>query len=47
MTKTIVEKNMGGRLPVRNIANGAEFRIECAMELVPNLMPSIPTTRLP
>ncbi|MBK5275681.1 MAG: response regulator [Desulfuromonadales bacterium] len=28
MSKTIIEKNMGGRLSVRNIANGAEFRIE-------------------
>jgi signal transduction histidine kinase len=28
MSKTIIEKNMGGRLSVRNIADGAEFRIE-------------------
>lgn len=28
MCKTIVEKNMGGRLSVRNTAQGAEFRIE-------------------
>jgi len=28
MSKTIIEKNMGGSLSVRNIANGAEFRIE-------------------
>jgi PAS domain S-box-containing protein len=28
MSKTIIEKNMGGSLAVRNIANGAEFRIE-------------------
>ncbi|ACM22126.1 sensor histidine kinase, PAS domain-containing [Geotalea daltonii FRC-32] len=28
MSKTIVEKNMGGRLTVRNTGNGAEFRIE-------------------
>ncbi len=28
MAKTIVEKNMGGRLTMRNVANGAEFRIE-------------------
>jgi len=28
MSKTIIEKNMGGRLIARNIANGAEFRIE-------------------
>ncbi|MBK5276522.1 MAG: hybrid sensor histidine kinase/response regulator [Desulfuromonadales bacterium] len=28
MSKTIIEKNMGGRLAVRNTANGAEFRIE-------------------
>jgi PAS domain S-box-containing protein len=28
MSKTIIEKNMGGRLTARNIANGAEFRIE-------------------
>jgi PAS domain S-box-containing protein len=28
MSKTIIENNMGGRLSVRNIANGAEFRIE-------------------
>ena len=28
MSKTIIEKNMGGRLTVRNSGNGAEFRIE-------------------
>jgi C4-dicarboxylate-specific signal transduction histidine kinase len=28
MSKTIIEKNMGGRLSVRNQSNGAEFRIE-------------------
>jgi len=28
MSKTIIEKNMGGKLTGRNIANGAEFRIE-------------------
>ena len=28
MSKIIVENNMGGRLTVRNTANGAEFRIE-------------------
>jgi PAS domain S-box-containing protein len=28
MSKTIIEKNMGGRLTVRNTAEGAEFRIE-------------------
>jgi len=28
MAKNIIEKNMGGRLEVRNIADGAEFRIE-------------------
>jgi C4-dicarboxylate-specific signal transduction histidine kinase len=28
MAKTITEKNMGGRLTVRNTAEGAEFRIE-------------------
>jgi signal transduction histidine kinase len=28
MSKTIIEKNMGGRLTVRNTGNGAEFRIE-------------------
>lgn len=28
MSKTIIEKNMGGRLSVRNINRGAEFRIE-------------------
>jgi C4-dicarboxylate-specific signal transduction histidine kinase len=28
MTKTIIEKNMGGKLTVRNVGNGAEFRIE-------------------
>jgi signal transduction histidine kinase len=28
MSKAIIEKNMGGKLGVRNIANGAEFRIE-------------------
>jgi len=28
MSKTIIEKNMGGRFTVRNLAGGAEFRIE-------------------
>jgi len=28
MSKSIIEKNMGGRLTVRNTADGAEFRIE-------------------
>jgi len=28
MSKTIIEKNMGGRLTVRNTDTGAEFRIE-------------------
>jgi C4-dicarboxylate-specific signal transduction histidine kinase len=28
MSKTIIEKNMGGRLTARNNRNGAEFRIE-------------------
>jgi signal transduction histidine kinase/CheY-like chemotaxis protein len=28
MSKTIIEKNMGGKLTARNIADGAEFRIE-------------------
>lgn len=28
MAKTIIEKNMGGALTVRNVAGGAEFRIE-------------------
>lgn len=28
MSKSIIEKNMGGKLAVRNIDNGAEFRIE-------------------
>lgn len=28
LSKTIIEKNMGGRLNVRNVADGAEFRIE-------------------
>jgi len=28
MSKTIIEKNMGGELAVRNVADGAEFRIE-------------------
>jgi len=28
MSKSIIEKNMGGRLTARNIASGAEFRIE-------------------
>jgi signal transduction histidine kinase/PAS domain-containing protein len=28
MSKTIIEKNMGGRLTVRNTGRGAEFRIE-------------------
>jgi signal transduction histidine kinase len=32
MSKTIIEKNMGGRLSVRNNAAGAEFRIEVGHE---------------
>jgi len=28
MSKSIIERNMGGRLMVRNSADGAEFRIE-------------------
>jgi len=28
MAKSIIEKNMGGRLTVRNTASGAEFRIK-------------------
>jgi C4-dicarboxylate-specific signal transduction histidine kinase len=28
MSKTIIEKNMGGKLTVRNLSEGAEFRIE-------------------
>jgi len=28
MSRTIIEKNMGGRLVVRNTGSGAEFRIE-------------------
>jgi C4-dicarboxylate-specific signal transduction histidine kinase len=28
MSKSIIEKNMGGRLSARNTADGAEFRIE-------------------
>jgi len=28
MSKTIIEKNMGGKLTARNLKNGAEFRIE-------------------
>jgi PAS domain S-box-containing protein len=28
MSKTIIEKNMGGKLSVRNVDNGAEFKIE-------------------
>jgi C4-dicarboxylate-specific signal transduction histidine kinase len=28
LAKTIIEKNMGGRLSVRNVAGGCEFRIE-------------------
>jgi C4-dicarboxylate-specific signal transduction histidine kinase len=33
MSKTIIEKNMGGRLAVRNITNGAEFRIEVCNDI--------------
>jgi PAS domain S-box-containing protein len=29
MSRNIVENNMGGRLTVRNVGEGAEFRIEC------------------
>ncbi|MFZ2949040.1 MAG: PAS domain-containing sensor histidine kinase, partial [Desulfuromonadaceae bacterium] len=32
MSKTIIEKNMGGRLSVRNSTDGAEFRIEVCNE---------------
>lgn len=32
MSKSIIEKNMGGRLSARNIADGAEFRIEVGNE---------------
>lgn len=28
MARTIIEMNMGGSLTVRNLGNGAEFRIE-------------------
>jgi signal transduction histidine kinase len=28
MSNSIIEKNMGGRLTVRNVGDGAEFRIE-------------------
>lgn len=28
MSKTIIEKHMGGTLTVRNVGEGAEFRIE-------------------
>jgi signal transduction histidine kinase len=28
ISKNIIEKNMGGRLTVRNVEDGAEFRIE-------------------
>jgi len=28
MSKIIIEKNMGGRLSVQNVTEGAEFRIE-------------------
>jgi C4-dicarboxylate-specific signal transduction histidine kinase len=28
MSKTIIEKNMGGRLTASNTGNGAEFRIK-------------------
>ena len=28
MSKTIIQKSMGGKLTVRNIGDGAEFRIE-------------------
>jgi C4-dicarboxylate-specific signal transduction histidine kinase len=28
LSKTIIENNMGGRLTVRNITGGTEFRIE-------------------
>jgi C4-dicarboxylate-specific signal transduction histidine kinase len=28
LSKTIIEKNMGGRITVRNVENGSEFRIE-------------------
>ncbi|HTP65419.1 MAG TPA: ATP-binding protein [Geobacteraceae bacterium] len=31
MSKTIIEKSMGGRLTVRNVDGGAEFRIEVKM----------------
>ena len=33
MSKTIIEKNIAGRLTVRNTGNGAEFRIEVAYDV--------------
>jgi PAS domain S-box-containing protein len=36
MSKTILEKNMGGRLSARNIGGGAEFRIEIPRECPPH-----------
>lgn len=33
MAKIIIEKNMGGRISVRNTADGAEFRIELLQQL--------------
>jgi PAS domain S-box-containing protein len=33
MSKAIIEKNMGGKLTVRNIAEGAEFRIELQLNI--------------
>jgi C4-dicarboxylate-specific signal transduction histidine kinase len=35
MSKSIIEKNMGGRLSARNIASGAEFRIEVCHAIEP------------
>ncbi|MBT1073555.1 cache domain-containing protein [Pelotalea chapellei] len=35
MSKTIIEKNMGGRLSVSNTEEGAEFRIELSQEFCP------------
>ena len=40
MSKAIIEKNMGGRLAVRNSGNGAEFRIEVCTESGSNPMPT-------
>jgi C4-dicarboxylate-specific signal transduction histidine kinase len=42
MSKSIIEKNMGGSLTVRNVEHGAEFRIELQSSLSRSIRPPKP-----